>query len=181
MAGKWVDIVVIILLAVAIWRGFHRGLIREVFSLFGVLLAVAIAFERYQELSLHLMVTCPLAEWQAEIIAFVVLALGIALMAFIFRYLWSRIIRFSPFALLDSCAGALFGFLKVLVVIAALVFFLSSLTIPLIDQVLAESFVVQQLELLWPPVQAWLEHVWPTDWAKPGWLFPYMEFESAHV
>lgn len=181
MVGKWIDAAVVILLVVGIWRGFRRGLIREVFSLLGVLLAVVIAFQRYQELSLHLMVSYPLKEWQAQLIAFFALALGISLLAVLFGYFWSRIIRITPFALIDNIAGAGFGVAKIMVVVITVVVVLNSLSISPVDQVLAESYTAQQVSLIWPHVNQWLDRIWPDEWARPGWLFPPINLENASL
>ncbi len=181
MVGKWLDAVVVLLLVVGIWRGFRRGLIREVFSLLGVLLAVAIAFQRYHELSLYLMINYPLIEWQAQLISFLVLALGISLVAIFLGYLWSKIVRYTPFALIDNIAGAGFGVVKIAVIVIAFVVILSSLSIPPVDQVLAESYCAQQVTVVWPHVNQWLDHVWPEDWGKPGWLLKPLDLEQASM
>lgn len=172
MAGRWIDLFIIIVFAIAIWRGFRRGIIREIFSLFGVLFAVAIAFHRYQDLSLHLMVNYPLIEWQAQLIAFLILAVGISAAAMFLGYLWSKVVSFTPFAVLDSILGATFGTIKVLVIVMALVLILHSLNVEPVEDMLAESMVVQQIDLLWPHLRMGLERAWPQEWAKPGWLFP---------
>lgn len=90
MAGKWIDLFIIIAFAIAIWRGFRRGIIREIFSLFGVLLAVAIGFYRHEELSLHLMARFPLGQGAALLIAFLILVIGISLVAKFIGYLWGK-------------------------------------------------------------------------------------------
>lgn len=172
MIAKWVDITVVIFLIFAIWRGFQKGLIREVFSLIGALLAVAVAFQSYQEISLHLMESYPLIEWQAQIIAFVAVVLGISLTAVLFGYVWSKVIHLSPFAVLDHIAGAGFGVVKVGLVVIGIVLFLNSLSIPAMDQVLADSITVQQVNIIWPQLHNMLDQNWPAQVNKPGWLFP---------
>jgi len=174
MAGRWIDLLIMVICAVAIWRGFRRGIIREIFSLFGVLLAVAIAFHRYQDLSLRLMVSYPLIEWQAQLLAFVILAVGISLIAMLLGYVWSKVVRFTPLAVIDGILGATFCTVKVLVFVMAAIVILHSLNVEAVEAVLADSLVVQQFDLLWPHIRLGLERAWPEEWAKPGWLFPQM-------
>ncbi|MDI9420210.1 MAG: CvpA family protein [Firmicutes bacterium] len=178
MAGKWIDLVIMVICAVAIWRGFRRGIIREVFSLFGVLLAVAVAFHRYEGLSLWLMVSYPLIEWQAQLIAFVILAVGISMIAMFLGFIWSKAVRFTPLALIDGILGATFGTVKVIVLVTAAVVILHSLNVAAVEGVLADSLVVRQVDLLWPHLRMGLERAWPEDWAKPGWMFPQINLDD---
>lgn len=179
MAGKWIDIVVVVFLVVGVWRGFRRGLIREVFSLLGVLLAVAIAFHRYQELSVYFIKNYSLLEWQAQLVAFGLLALGISLLAILFGFLWSRVISFTPFALVDNIAGAGFGIMKVLIVVIAVVVLFESMGIAPINNLIDESYTGQQVSVFWPHLNQWLEDFWPDNWDKPVWLFPPVDLENA--
>lgn len=178
MAGRWIDLLIIVICAIAIWRGFRRGIIREILSLFGVLLAVAVAFHRYQDLSLRLMVSYPLIEWQAQLIAFVVLAVGISLVAMLLGFVWSKVVRFTPLALIDGILGATFGTVKVLVFVMAAIVILHSLHVEAVEEVLAGSQVVQQFDMIWPHVRLGLERAWPEEWAKPGWLFPQLQLNE---
>lgn len=175
MSGKWIDMVIVVFVVMGLWRGFRRGLIREVFSLVGALLAVAVAYQGYQELSLYLTATYPMVEWLAQIIAFGVLTLAISLGAALFGYFWSRVIRLTPFAIIDNLAGAGLGVAKVAVITIVLVAVVSSLGLPPIEQVLADSSIAQQVILVLPLMSQRLESVWPQEWPKPGWLFPSPE------
>lgn len=171
MVGRWIDIVILIILALGLLKGFKRGLVRELFSLVGAILAVIIAYRSYQDLSFYLMDVYPLAEWQAQMIAFVVLILGISLLAAFFGYLWSRAIRLTPFALVDHVAGAAFGAAKVGIVILAVLVIITAAGLSTIDMILEESSVVQQMRVLLPFVYEYLEANWPANWSRPAWLF----------
>ncbi len=172
MVGNWVDFLIIALMAFGIIKGFRRGLIREVFSLVGSLVAVVLAYQGYQELSWHLVLAYPLTDWQAQLIAFFVLVLGISLLAAFFGFFWSRVIRITPFAILDNLAGAGFGVMKIAVLIIVCFALLGSLGIPPVDSVLEASLTAQQVTIIWPVMHQKLEDFWPLDWPKPGWLFP---------
>lgn len=171
MVGKWIDIVILVILALGLLKGFKRGLVRELFSLVGAILAVVIAYQSYQELSLYLIDVYPLAEWQAQMVAFVVIILGISVLAAFFGYLWSRAIRLTPFALVDHVAGAAFGVAKVGIVILALLIVVTAANLSTINMILEESSVVQQMRVLLPFVYEYLEANWPVNWSRPAWLF----------
>ncbi|HHT72680.1 MAG TPA: CvpA family protein [Firmicutes bacterium] len=170
--ASWVDIIILIIVALALFKGFRRGLIREVFSIVGAILAVAVAYRSYTELSAYLMELYPLELWQAHAIAFVSIIVGISLLAALLGYLWSKAIRLTPFAVLDHVGGAAFGVFKVGLVLVLAVAILSNLSVPpILDTVLDESAVVQEVRLLIPFVQERLEEHWPPEWVKPEWLF----------
>ena len=87
--AKWIDIVIIIIVGLALFKGFRRGLIREVFSIVGAVLAVALAYHFYHELSLYLIQVYPLEPLYAQAIAFIAILVGICLLAAL-SYVWSR-------------------------------------------------------------------------------------------
>jgi len=170
--GKWVDISIIIFAIMGLYRGFRRGLVRELFSLVGAILAVTVAYQMYQELAFYLIEAYPLEEWQAQAIGFIALVLGISLIAAFFGYFWSRVIRFTPFAFLDHLAGAGFGIAKVLLVTMVIVAVLASLGVAPVDALLQDSNVAQQVIIVLPLVHQRLDSWWPHNWPRPGWLFP---------
>ena len=169
--AKWIDIVIIIIVGLALFKGFRRGLIREVFSIVGAVLAVALAYHFYHELSLYLIQVYPLEPLYAQAIAFIAILVGICLLAALSGYVWSRAIRLTPFAVLDHLGGAAFGVFKVGVVLIVAVVILSHLNVPPVDAILDESAVVQEVRILIPFVQERLEAYWPQYWTKPDWLF----------
>ena len=180
MLGKWIDIIIIVLVAISTFRGFRRGLIREVFSLLGSIIAIVVAYQGYQELSLHLMMAYPLTDWQAQLIAFLVLVLAISLTAVLLGFIWAKIIRLTPFAILDNLAGAGFGMLKSRRTSALLCCIVNILRDSSINQVLQESIAVQYIYSFWPQMNKQLEVIWPKDWPKPAWLFPDFDSEKTY-
>ena len=59
MAGKWIDLVIMVICAVAIWRGFRRGIIRG-FQSVRRIAGGSSRFSPVRGLSLWLMVSYPL-------------------------------------------------------------------------------------------------------------------------
>ncbi|HPT82283.1 MAG TPA: CvpA family protein [Limnochordia bacterium] len=172
MIGKWIDLVVLIFLALGLLKGFKKGLIRELFSLMGALLAIIIAYHSYQSLALMLLEHYALSTWQAQTISFVALLLGISLLGAFFGYLWSKAISFTPFSVLDHLGGALFGVLKVVAVVLIVLIVTSAADIAVLNTMLSESVVLQQMDLLLPYVYDYLDQYWPEDVQRPSWLYP---------
>ncbi|HBN96140.1 MAG TPA: hypothetical protein DDZ66_07550 [Firmicutes bacterium] len=172
MIGKWIDLVILVFLALGLLKGFKRGLVRELFSLMGAVLAIIIAYHSYQTLALVLLENYQLSTWQAQTISFVVLLVGISLLGAFFGYIWSKALSYTPFSVLDHIGGAAFGVAKVGAVVLILLIFLTAANISFVNTMLDESVVVQQIGVLLPFVYDYVDQYWPEQLQKPLWLFP---------
>lgn len=172
MVGKWIDLVVLIFIALGLLKGFKKGLIRELFGLVGAILAIIIAYHSYQGFSEILLQKYPLNTWQAQTISFVVIIVGISLFGVLLGYIWSKAISFTPFAILDHIGGAAFGVAKVGIVVLALIIFFSAINVATINLILDESTMVQQIGVLLPFVYDYIDQYWPSHWQRPLWLYP---------
>jgi len=172
MIGKWIDLVLLVFLALGLLKGFKRGLVRELFSLMGAIFAIIIAYHSYQNLALVLLENYPLSTWQAQTISFVVLLVGISLLGAFFGYIWSKALSYTPFSVLDHIGGAAFGVAKIAAVILVLLLFLGAVNLSFINTMLDESVVVQQIGVLLPFVYDYLDAYWPAQLQRPQWLFP---------
>ncbi|NLL47266.1 MAG: CvpA family protein [Firmicutes bacterium] len=177
MIGKWIDLVILVFLALGLLKGLKRGLVRELFSLMGAVLAIVVAYHSYQNLALLLLDKYQLSTWQAQTISFVALLLGISLLGAFFGYVWSKALSLTPFAVIDHIGGAAFGVAKVGAVVLILLLFLGAAEIAFVDSVLDESMVVQQIAVLLPFVYDYLDQYWPEQIQRPEWLFPWQNPE----
>ncbi|MDI9484467.1 MAG: CvpA family protein [Bacillota bacterium] len=172
MIGKWIDLVILVFLALGLLKGFKRGLVRELFSLLGAILAIIIAYHSYQTVALRLLEHYALSTWQAQALSFVVLLVGISLLGVFFGYVWSKALSYTPFSVLDHIGGAAFGAAKVGAVVLILLLFLGAANISFIDTLLDESVVVEQIGVLLPFVYDYLDQYWPEQLPRPLWLYP---------
>jgi len=172
MVGKWIDLVVLVFLALGLLKGFKKGLIRELFSLMEAVLAIIIAYHSYQSLALVLLDHYQLSTWQAQTISFVALLLGISLLGAFFGYVWSKAISFTPFSVIDHLGGAVFGVIKVVAVVLIVLIVSNAVNIAVLSTMLAESVVLQQIDLLRPYVYDYLDQYWPEEFQRPSWLHP---------
>lgn len=172
MIGKWIDLVVLVLLALGLFKGFRKGLIRELFSLMGAVFAIIIAYHSYQNLALILLENYNLSTWQAQTISFVALLLGISLLGAFFGFIWSKAISLTPFSALDHLGGAVFGVAKIVAVVLVILILVGAANITILETMFDESVVVQQIGVLLPFVFDYLDQYWPADVQRPLWLFP---------
>ncbi len=172
MIGKWIDLVTLVFLALGLLKGFKRGLVRELFSLMGAILAIIVAYHSYQTLALVLLDNYQLSTWQAQAISFVTLLIGISLLGAFFGYVWSKALSFTPFSVLDHIGGAAFGVAKVATFVLILLIFLGAANFGFVDTMLDESVVVQQIGVLLPFVYDYLDVYWPNQIQRPLWLYP---------
>ena len=121
------DWVIVTILIVSTLAAARSGIIVEVFSLGGLLLGLLLACWNYQRL-LPWVMSWGMSEPVGKVIAFVVIALGIMILAGILGRIIRWSIRFVGLGWLDHLAGAAFGLVKgavlVVVMIVALLAFL---------------------------------------------------------
>ena len=160
---NWLDILILVMLGLAAFKGFQRGFVREVIDLFGAVLAIYLGFR----------FVGPVATWLAErgfasgtlalVAGFLAIVFGTSLLAGLISSTWGRVIRFTPVSWLDSLGGAGFALLKagVLTLVALLV--LVIIPLPALSISVADSSVAQFLLGLAPGVYAQVERVLPAD------------------
>ena len=114
-ALDWIILGILVLSTLA---AAHSGIIVEVFSLGGLLLGLLLACWNYQRL-LPWVMAWGIKLAIAKIIAFLVIALGVMILAGLFGRIIRWSVRFVGLGWLDSLAGAAFGLVKgaVLVVV----------------------------------------------------------------
>lgn len=172
MVGKWIDIVLLVITVVALAKGFKKGLIRELLSIVGAIFAVLIAYHSYQGFAVVLRENYALSVAQSQVIAFLVLLLGISFLGAAIGIVWSKALNQTALAVFDQIGGAVFGMAKVGVVVLAFLILFSALNIEPINLMIDESSVVRHIGVLLPFVYDYLEHYWPEHWNRPLWLFP---------
>jgi len=119
----WVDIALLAVLAISVLTGLWRGLVFEIVSLLGWLVAFVLANSAGPLLADAMPFgdpASPLRLWTAYVVVFVLVLVTCTLLARLLRALVSA----TPLSVLDRLLGALFGAVRgalVLVVVAMLV------------------------------------------------------------
>lgn len=112
------DWIILAILVISTLTAAHNGIIVEVFSLGGLLLGLLLACWNYQRL-LPWVMAWGVKLAVAKVIAFIVIAVGVMILAGILGRIIRWSVRFVGLGWLDSLAGAAFGLVKgaVLVVV----------------------------------------------------------------
>ena len=132
-----------------------RGLIRELFSLLGIILGLALASRYYQEITFFDdLLKNPVL---GRIIVFVLIFLAVAITAHIIGVLLQKLIKLGAMGLLDHMGGFIFGFLKGIIIIGIVLFLLSRF--PPVTAMIEKSpialailrFISNIFHLIWTP------------------------------
>src|SRR5690554_3791388 len=107
------DWTIIISLLIFIYRGFRTGFVQQLFGLFGSILALVLAFRYYPELGTALAGWINISENLGNIIAFILLVVGISSVMAFLGSRWQEMTRATSVFFIDGVAGALFGGLKI--------------------------------------------------------------------
>jgi len=121
------DWIILAILLFSTLAAAHSGIIVEVFSLGGLLLGLLLACWNYQR-ALPWILSWGIHLAVAKVIAFLIIALGVMILAGLFGRIIRWSVRFVGLGWLDSLAGAAFGLVKgavlVVVMLVALLAFL---------------------------------------------------------
>jgi membrane protein required for colicin V production len=129
-----VDIVLLVILAVFLLLGFRKGLLKEVVSIIGLVVAFWAAM-RFTKAAAGLVPKLSLPAREA--VAFLVILIGVFLLFQLVGFLLRKLIRASPLAILDRLGGVALGLLKggLLLSICLLVLTLAPLPRPWAEKV----------------------------------------------
>jgi membrane protein required for colicin V production len=107
----WLDLLIVAVLVISVISAFIKGLLVELFSLAGVLLGLWIAAADYARLGSWVLgwVKNPQV---ANLVAFLLIALGVMLLAGLVGRLLRGTVRWAGLGFVDRFMGALFGFVK---------------------------------------------------------------------
>ena len=107
----WVDLTIVIVLAVSVVGGISQGILRSVCSLCGLLFGLALAAWNYARVAALLL---PLVRIEpvADAIGFLLIALLVMAVANLFGAVVSKVIHKIGLGCLDRLAGGAFGFLQ---------------------------------------------------------------------
>jgi membrane protein required for colicin V production len=153
----WVDVAILALIGVSTVIGLMRGLVKEVLSLVAWVAAFWLAIGFAAELSPHLGFISD-TEVVRAIAAFVILFVAALIVAALLNHLIAMLVKGTGLHGTDRVLGMVFGFLRGIVVVAAL------LVIGLVAEQQGKdwwrgSFIIDALE----PVAVWMHGFLPTD------------------
>ena len=104
---NWVDIVIIIYLGLSIITGFMEGLIRTVLSIVGLIIGILLASHFYKQLG-NILTFISNKNW-ANITAFIIILVGVMIIAAIIGLILRSIIKAIMLGWVDKVGGAAIG------------------------------------------------------------------------
>jgi len=115
---NWLDIVIIVALIIPIFIGLMLGFIKTLLSLAGIIVGVILASNFYRELAGVL--TFISNHNTANIVAFIIILVGVMLLAILAAILLRVILRAMTLGWVDRVGGAILGFVTGAILISAI-------------------------------------------------------------
>jgi len=150
----WLDYAILVVLAISIGWGVYRGLVHEVMSLAGWV----IAFLAANLFAAPLSETLPQSISRPELrvlVAFMALFIGTLLVTTLATFLLSKIVEATGLGNLDRLLGALFGLARGLVIVLAFALLAGLTALPL-QRIWTDSASGSQLEQAALALKPWL-------------------------
>ena len=113
-----IDLIIIAAVAYGCIRGLMKGLVREVASFVGVFVAIIIARAYYLNFTVNIQFWFDLSPNYAKPIAFVIIFLAVAIVCHLIAIVIDKLLKIIALDWLNKLAGAVFGILKVLLILS---------------------------------------------------------------
>lgn len=106
---NWVDVVIVIILVIGLFKGLANGFVRGLFGLVALVLGIAIAAGYYSQLREALLFRLPMGLQMQNIISFLLIFLIVMLLVSILGNIISRALKLAALGWLDRLAGGVLG------------------------------------------------------------------------
>jgi membrane protein required for colicin V production len=117
---NWLDVVLVLILAVSVYASFRKGLSREVIGLVTVVLALVLGLWFYGTAASYL--SRHVASRQAASLAgFLLVFFGVLLLGGLVSYIAGKFLKVTGLSIVDHTLGAVFGLARGFIVAVALV------------------------------------------------------------
>lgn len=124
------DLVIVIPLFYFSYKGYVNGLIKEVLSIVGIILAVFLTFEYMDSMSSFLRPYFGESESYIPFIAGAILFIGTVAIVQLIAYLLKKMLEAVHLNIINRLVGMVFGFLKSGVIISAILILLAGFNLP---------------------------------------------------
>ncbi len=104
-----IDVIILLVLLVGIIDGFRKGVIRQAFSLGGLIAGLIVGSLFCKPMATFLLDSIKLSEKAAVVLSFILILIVVPLIFTFLGSLLCKLIRHTPLGFLDRVAGAFFG------------------------------------------------------------------------
>jgi membrane protein required for colicin V production len=160
---NWIDIIIIILLAVAVGIGFKKGLVQEIVGIIALIIAFFLALKLHMIAAAMLTKMIPgLTRPIAPTVGFVAVFLVVFLAITVVGWLLSKIIKATPLDFADKIGGMVIGLVKGALIISILLLLLALLPLPKeANRKLDRSAMIRSIRKVAPMVYEHTKGLWP--------------------
>lgn len=180
------DIVVLVLLLVSIWRGYRTGLVGQLVRVASVILSLIVAFMYYRPVAAQLAEWFPLSKVQASgsfeavagfpivqqvlynIVAFALLAFVVGLTVRLVGGFLDGITRLPGISLLNRLIGAVLGLVKNGLILFIILAVASLLPNPTVQQSLEQSFFASYAQSYSSDMMEWVKELMQNPLSSPN-------------
>lgn len=124
---NYLDILIIVPLIIGGWRGFKKGFIIEVFTLLALFLGIYAGIHFSDFISDLLKEKLGMNNKYLPVIAFTITFLGVGAMVFFGGKMIEKALKVAALGPINKAAGAVFGVLKMLYILSAVLVILESI------------------------------------------------------
>lgn len=163
---NWLDVVISIILGYFLLKGLTRGIVREVVDISAVVLTLILAGRYGSLVGEQITVGFGWDPALSGLLGFVAIAIGVAIVASVINFLWSKLGSLTPLSLFDKVGGAVVGAAKAVILILILLVVMTSLPIQGSAESIAESGLAQSFLGTLPAIYRILDPVWPEEWPR---------------
>ncbi len=159
---NYLDIIICIPLAWALFKGFRKGFILEIASLISLILGIYIAF-KFSYFAADLLKKYLTIQNEAlPLISFIVTFLAVVIGIHFLAKILEKVLKLAALGLVNKLAGALFSFLKVALIISVIIYCSSILgdTFNIIPpEIKEESLVYEPIKKVPPKILPLLKNL----------------------
>ena len=142
-----------------IFRGYEQGFIEQTSKIFGLFLAILMGIYYYDSFLYYLEPYFNLPSPLMYLLSFALIFAGVILVVHILGKILKQIVQSLFLGLLDSVAGALFGFLKGAIIVYVMVLILNQIPYQGLVNTLEQSILASSFLQFTPIVQQNLDEI----------------------
>ncbi len=158
----WLSLLILAFVGLMAVAGLRQGLVRQVLGLAGLVAAVVLGFQYYEQAGTFLLDFFVVSRAVANILGFVAICVGVGLAVTVAEWVWGRLVRYTPVSWLDAAGGALFGLVKGAVIVAVTLLVLYALPVKGVREVIDSSSIAREFLDASPMIYSKIEEVLPT-------------------